>query len=152
VGTSIQPRAQKEVRHKRDGQGKHEERQAHAELHSQGDMFRVTLDLSDNEPMFGAQLRSGIPGIEGIFGSPDAQPKGYDKKYGKKGLHKMTDGSRKKFMVATCRPSSARTGHKSTWPRPRLCWPPPVAETIRGLATTWRQQPGGAAGPHMARW
>merc|ERR1719445_1136585 len=44
-------------------------------------------------------LKSGIPGIEGMFGGGDPQPR-FGKKGGKKGFHKMNDGSKKKFMNA----------------------------------------------------
>lgn len=93
------------------------------------DTLKVTLDLSDTGPVFSALdemmtkmsldliddkrkppsgdaknalkklLRSGIPGIEGMFGGEDPQPR-FGKKGGKKGFHKMNEGSRKKFMNA----------------------------------------------------
>ena len=44
-------------------------------------------------------LKSGIPGIEGMFGGEDPQPR-FGKKSGKKGFHKMNEGSKKKFMTA----------------------------------------------------
>jgi len=94
------------------------------------DMLKVTLDLSDNGPVFGALdemmmklsmegaddakkkgkggdakkalknlLKSGIPGIEGMFGAEPPAPR-FGKKGGKKGFHKMNEGSKKKFMTA----------------------------------------------------
>jgi len=95
------------------------------------DMLKVTLDLSDNGPVFSALddmmlklsldnadeaqknkkgsgdakkalknlLKSGIPGIEGMFGGEQPQPR-FGKKSGKKGFHKMNEGSKKKFMTA----------------------------------------------------
>ena len=96
------------------------------------DMIKVTLDLSDNGPVFSALddmmlklslesadegarkkkgsgadakkalknlLKSGIPGIEGMFGGEDPTPR-FGKKGGKKGFHKMNEGSKKKFMTA----------------------------------------------------
>jgi len=95
------------------------------------DMLKVTLDLSDNGPVFSALddmmlklslegaeegkkkgkggaeaknalknlLRSGIPGIEGMFGGETPAPR-FGKAGGKKGFHKMNDGSKKKFMTA----------------------------------------------------
>jgi len=45
-------------------------------------------------------LKSGIPGIEGMFGAPDPTPKFGKKGGGKKGFHKMNDQSKKKFMSA----------------------------------------------------
>jgi len=93
------------------------------------DTLKVTLDLSDSGPVFSALddmmtklsldsasekrkpesgdakkalknlLKSGIPGIEGMFGAPDPTPR-FGKKGGKKGFHKMNDGSKKKFMNA----------------------------------------------------
>ena len=95
----------------------------------QDDMIKVTLDLSDNGPVFSALddmmlkmslegadeaknkgsgdakkalknlLKSGIPGIEGMFGGEAPQPR-FGKKGGKKGFHKMNEGSKKKFMTA----------------------------------------------------
>jgi len=95
----------------------------------QDDMLKVTLDLSDNGPVFGALdemmmklsmegaddakkskggdakkalknlLKSGIPGIEGMFGAEAPAPR-FGKKGGKKGFHKMNEGSKKKFMTA----------------------------------------------------
>merc|ERR1719348_2278407 len=44
-------------------------------------------------------LKSGIPGIEGMFGAPDPTPR-FGKKGGKKGYHKMNEASKKKFMAA----------------------------------------------------
>jgi len=95
------------------------------------DMLKVTLDLSDNGPVFSALdemmmklsmegadeakkrgkqgdakkalknlLKSGIPGIEGMFGGEAPQPRFGKKGGGKKGFHKMNDGSKKKFMNA----------------------------------------------------
>merc|ERR1719211_37395 len=95
-------------------------------------MVKVTLDLSDNGPVFSALddmmlrmsldgaddakkgkgqsgeaknalknlLKSGIPGIEAMFGAEDPTPKFGKKGGGKKGFHKMTDASKKKFMNA----------------------------------------------------
>jgi len=95
------------------------------------DMLKVTLDLSDNGPVFSALddmmmrlgdddggkkggkggkgdgakkalknlLKSGIPGIEGMFGAEAPTPR-FGKKGGKKGFHKMNEGSKKKFMTA----------------------------------------------------
>jgi len=95
------------------------------------DMLKVTLDLSDNGPVFSALddmmlklslegaeegkkkakggedakkalknlLKSGIPGIEGMFGGDAPAPR-FGKGGGKKGFHKMNDGSKKKFMTA----------------------------------------------------
>jgi len=96
------------------------------------DMLKVTLDLSDNGPVFSALdemmlklsmegadearknkkkggddakkalknlLRSGIPGIEGMLGAETPEPR-FGKKGGKKGFHKMNEGSKKKFMTA----------------------------------------------------
>jgi len=45
-------------------------------------------------------LKSGIPGIEAMFGAEDPTPKFGKKGGGKKGFHKMTDASKKKFMNA----------------------------------------------------
>merc|ERR1740123_1654996 len=45
-------------------------------------------------------LKSGIPGIEAMFGAEDPTPKFGKKASGKKGFHKMTDASKKKFMNA----------------------------------------------------
>jgi len=45
-------------------------------------------------------LKSGIPGIEAMFGAEDPTPKFGKKGAGKKGFHKMTDASKKKFMNA----------------------------------------------------
>lgn len=44
-------------------------------------------------------LKSGIPGIEGMFGAEDPKPR-FGKGGGKKGFHKMNDQSKKKFMAA----------------------------------------------------
>jgi hypothetical protein len=44
-------------------------------------------------------LKSGIPGIEGMFGAEPPAPR-FGKKGGKKGFHKMNEGSKKKFMTA----------------------------------------------------
>lgn len=44
-------------------------------------------------------LKSGIPGIEGMFGGEDPKPR-FGKGGGKKGFHKMNDQSKKKFMAA----------------------------------------------------
>ena len=93
------------------------------------DMVKITLDLSDNGPVFSALdemmmkmsldgpkekkagsgdakkalknlLKSGIPGIEGMFGGEAPQPRFGKKGGGKKGFHKMNEGSKKKFMTA----------------------------------------------------
>jgi len=97
------------------------------------DTLKITLDLSDSGPVFGALddmmmkmmeddekariggrtqdssaaknalkklLKSGIPGIEAMFGAEDPTPKFGKKGGGKKGFHKMTDASKKKFMNA----------------------------------------------------
>jgi len=45
-------------------------------------------------------LKSGIPGIEAMFGAEDPTPKFGKKGSSKKGFHKMTDASKKKFMNA----------------------------------------------------
>jgi len=45
-------------------------------------------------------LKSGIPGIEGMFGGEDPTPRFGKKGSGKKGFHKMNDQSKKKFMSA----------------------------------------------------
>jgi len=45
-------------------------------------------------------LKSGIPGIEGMFGGEDPTPRFGKKGGGKKGFHKMNDQSKKKFMSA----------------------------------------------------
>jgi len=55
-------------------------------------------------------LKSGIPGIEAMFGGEDPKPKiprrsilgpdPFGKAGGKKGYHKLTDASKKKFMAA----------------------------------------------------
>merc|ERR1719228_1199329 len=44
-------------------------------------------------------LKSGIPGIEGMFGAEDPKPR-FGKGGGKKGFHKMNEQSKKKFMAA----------------------------------------------------
>jgi len=44
-------------------------------------------------------LKSGIPGIEAMFGGEDPKPR-FGKGGGKKGYHKLTDASKKKFMAA----------------------------------------------------
>ena len=95
-------------------------------------MVKLTLDLSDNGPVFSALdemmmkmsmegnddkakgkgqsgeaknalknlLKSGIPGIESMFGGEDPTPRFGKKGSGKKGFHKMNDQSKKKFMAA----------------------------------------------------
>jgi len=93
-------------------------------------MVKLTLDLSDTGPVFSALddmmlkmsmdgiedaknkpkgnakaalknlLKSGIPGIEGMFGGEDPTPRFGKKGGGKKGFHKMNDQSKKKFMSA----------------------------------------------------
>merc|ERR1719414_1782385 len=93
-------------------------------------MVKLTLDLSDSGPVFSALddmmlkmsmdgiedgkkkqsgeakaalknlLKSGIPGIESMFGGEDPTPKFGKKGGGKKGFHKMNDQSKKKFMNA----------------------------------------------------
>jgi len=94
------------------------------------DTLKITLDLSDSGPVFSALddmmmkmmeddekardgnkdtsaakaalkklLKSGIPGIEAMFGGEDPKPK-FGKAGGKKGYHKLTDASKKKFMAA----------------------------------------------------
>ena len=91
-------------------------------------MVKLTIDLSDSGPVFSALdemmmklndggdkksggggaaksalknlLKSGIPGIEGMFGGEDPTPKFGKKGSGKKGFHKMNDQSKKKFMNA----------------------------------------------------
>merc|ERR1719400_2119630 len=100
----------------------------------------LTLDLSDNGPVFSALddmmlkmsmegiddakgkgknsgeakaalknlLKSGIPGIEGMFGGEDPTPKFGKKGGGKKGFHKMNDARKKKFMSAICVPSGPK--------------------------------------------
>merc|ERR1719339_536845 len=45
-------------------------------------------------------LKSGIPGIEGMFGGEDPTPRFGKKGSGKEGFHKMNDQSKKKFMSA----------------------------------------------------
>jgi len=103
-------------------------------------MVKVTLDLSDNGPVFSALddmmlrmsldgaddakkgkgqsgeaknalknlLKSGIPGIEGMFGGEDPTPKFGKKGGGKKGFHKMNDASKKKFMSAIFGPEGTQ--------------------------------------------
>eukprot|EP00094_Tigriopus_californicus_P004904 TCALIF_04722-PA protein Name:"Protein of unknown function" AED:0.23 eAED:0.19 QI:0/0.72/0.65/0.86/0.81/0.73/23/0/2841 len=104
----------------------------------QEDTLKVTLDLSEDGPVFSALdemmmkmldedsedrakrsketaaeaktalknlLKSGIPGIETMFAGPSADASGRKKTAGKlsgrqKGFHKMTEGSRTKFMKA----------------------------------------------------
>jgi len=73
-------------------------------------MLKMSLDgMEDakNKPKSGEAksalknlLKSGIPGIEGMFGAPDPTPKFGKKGGGKKGFHKMNDQSKKKFMSA----------------------------------------------------
>jgi len=93
-------------------------------------MVKLTLDLSDTGPVFSALddmmlkmsmegiedaknkpkgnakaalknlLKSGIPGIESMFGGEDPTPRFGKKGGGKKGFHKMNDQSKKKFMSA----------------------------------------------------
>jgi len=94
----------------------------------QDDMIKVTLDLSDNGPVFSAMdqmmmammdedndkkkggganaakdslkrlMKSGIPGVEKLFTGPGQG--GGMKKKGGKGFHKMNDASKQKFMIA----------------------------------------------------
>merc|ERR1711931_397082 len=45
-------------------------------------------------------LKSGIPGVESMFGGEDPTPRFGKKGSGKKGFHKMNDQSKKKFMSA----------------------------------------------------
>ena len=103
-------------------------------------MVKLTLDLSDNGPVFSALddmmmkmsmegiddakgkgknsgeaknalknlLKSGIPGIEGMFGGEDPQPRFGKKGSGKKGFHKMNDASKKKFMSAIFGPDGTQ--------------------------------------------
>ena len=94
------------------------------------DTIKVTLDLSDNGPVFSAMdemmmkmldddakdrkskggneakaslkrlLKSGIPGVEKLFTGPGQAPGGPGMKKGGKGFHKMNDSSKQKFMNA----------------------------------------------------
>lgn len=74
-------------------------------------MLKMSMDsIEDNKgrPKGGAGaksalknlLKSGIPGIEGMFGGEDPTPRFGKKGSGKKGFHKMNDQSKKKFMSA----------------------------------------------------
>eukprot|EP00090_Calanus_glacialis_P007742 TRINITY_DN16198_c0_g1_i1.p1 TRINITY_DN16198_c0_g1~~TRINITY_DN16198_c0_g1_i1.p1 ORF type:complete len:998 (-),score=289.39 TRINITY_DN16198_c0_g1_i1:617-3610(-) len=74
-------------------------------------MLKMSMDSIDdnkNKPKGGAGaksalknlLKSGIPGIEGMFGGEDPTPRFGKKGSGKKGFHKMNDQSKKKFMSA----------------------------------------------------
>jgi len=103
-------------------------------------MVKLTLDLSDNGPVFSALddmmlkmsmegiddaknkkgnsgeakaalknlLKSGIPGIESMFGGEDPTPRFGKKGSGKKGFHKMNDASKKKFMSAIFGPEGTQ--------------------------------------------
>merc|ERR1712227_1139440 len=103
-------------------------------------MVKVTLDLSENGPVFSALddmmlrmsmdgiddakgkgknsgaaktalknlLKSGIPGIESMFGGEDPTPRFGKKGSGKKGFHKMNDQSKKKFMSAIFGPEGTQ--------------------------------------------
>jgi len=103
-------------------------------------MVKLTLDLSDNGPVFSALddmmlkmsmegiddakgkkgnsgeaknalknlLKSGIPGIESMFGGEDPTPRFGKKGSGKKGFHKMNDQSKKKFMSAIFGPEGTQ--------------------------------------------
>ena len=101
-------------------------------------MVKLTLDLSDSGPVFSALddmmlkmsmdgieegkkkqsgeakaalknlLKSGIPGIESMFGGEDPTPKFGKKGGGKKGFHKMNDASKKKFMSAIFGPEGTQ--------------------------------------------
>jgi len=99
-------------------------------------MVKLTIDLSDSGPVFSALdemmmklndggdkksggggaaksalknlLKSGIPGIEGMFGGEDPTPKFGKKGSGKKGFHKMNDQSKKKFMNAIFGPEGTQ--------------------------------------------
>jgi len=53
-------------------------------------------------------LKSGIPGIEGMFGGEDPSPRFGKKGSGKKGFHKMNDQSKKKFMAAIFGPDGTQ--------------------------------------------
>jgi len=53
-------------------------------------------------------LKSGIPGIEGMFGGEDPTPRFGKKGSGKKGFHKMNDQSKKKFMSAIFGPEGTQ--------------------------------------------
>merc|ERR1740123_2671095 len=57
-------------------------------------------DNSDAKNALKKLLKSDIPGIEAMFGMEDPTPKFGKKGAGKKGFHKMTDASKKKFMNA----------------------------------------------------
>jgi len=102
-------------------------------------MVKLTLDLSDNGPVFSALddmmlkmsmegiddaknkkgnsgeakaalknlLKSGIPGIESMFGGEDPTPRFGKKGSGKKGF-KMNDASKKKFMSAIFGPEGTQ--------------------------------------------
>merc|ERR1719264_1585494 len=59
-----------------------------------------TQDSSAAKNALKKLLKSGIPGIEAMFGAEDPTPKFGKKGGGKKGFHKMTDASKKKFMNA----------------------------------------------------
>jgi len=73
-------------------------------------MLKMSMDsIDDNKgkPKGGSAkaalknlLKSGIPGIEGMFGGEDPTPRFGKKGSGKKGFHKMNDQSKKKFMSA----------------------------------------------------
>jgi len=73
-------------------------------------MLKMSMDGIDdakNKPKGGNAkaalknlLRSGIPGIESMFGGEDPTPRFGKKGGGKKGFHKMNDQSKKKFMSA----------------------------------------------------
>jgi len=53
-------------------------------------------------------LKSGIPGIESMFGGEDPTPRFGKKGSGKKGFHKMNDQSKKKFMAAIFGPDGTQ--------------------------------------------
>jgi len=53
-------------------------------------------------------LKSGIPGIESMFGGEDPTPRFGKKGGGKKGFHKMNDQSKKKFMAAIFGPDGTQ--------------------------------------------
>merc|ERR1719195_787531 len=53
-------------------------------------------------------LKSGIPGIESMFGGEDPTPRFGKKGGGKKGFHKMNDQSKKKFMSAIFGPDGTQ--------------------------------------------
>jgi len=73
-------------------------------------MLKMSMDGIDdakNKPKGGNAkaalknlLKSGIPGIESMFGGEDPTPRFGKKGGGKKGFHKMNDQSKKKFMSA----------------------------------------------------